>query len=202
MAKEIQFSMWVSIIPDRLYASWIKNKFIPKTTICDFVATDSLNDHGKIFYRFDKRTGDLEKPDYKWVSSVEDRKILRKAGYKNTRKQMAVSTTKYELMKDAVSIWYETVFDYVELWLKKHGYLNLKQGKIQSGFCTEPSADSETAKNWGAPVAAEGNKVSQMKEKFGRITVYFDGLTESERKKIKAFERAVEKKFDCVACFS
>lgn len=203
MAKEIDMSGWVSIVPDKLIKSWIHNKFIPRTALRSFTETDKREEHGKIVYRYNDPKSMNNKPHYVWVSSTDKKaiQVCIKHGFKKTRSQMFVHTDKYNLMRDTISVWYESVFNYVEAWLKKHGYLNLKQGNIQSGFVTESNANSETAKGWGAPVAAPGNTVAQMKEKFGRITVYFSGCTLKERQKAEVFARRVEKKFDCCTCF-
>jgi len=113
-----------------------------------------------------------------------------------------ISDKDYEIVKKEINDWYDKVFKYVEKWLKAKKFIQLKQGSFMGGFCAEGNPDSECVKGWGAPLEKPGNKVGQIKEKFGFITVYFHSLTEKDEKQIEAFAKQVEKKFDCETHFN
>lgn len=107
----------------------------------------------------------------------------------------------YEIMLKEIKKWYNEVFDYTEKWLKNNNFIKLKKGSFDGGFCVEENPNADVVKNWGAPLADDGNKVIQIKEKFGRVVVYFSRLTKQERVKINKFAKTVEKRFDCCTNF-
>lgn len=203
MAKQIMFDGWVSIIPNKMYDVWIKNKFIPKTTVSAFVAADDeSNQHGQVWHRYTNMDpAKIHGRDtHAWVRGKADIHTYVKAGWTRTRTHMAVSQHKYNLMKEMVSMLYDSMFSYAEMWLVDHGFLKLKSGDIHTSLCVLPPG-TQNCVSTHIPVACPKNKVSQMKEKFGRMTIYFTGLTAAERKKVKAFEKSFRKKFDCETCF-
>jgi len=106
----------------------------------------------------------------------------------------------FEKMHKEVKEWYNDVFKYVTAWLTESGYIKLKNGSFEGGFCAVPQEDN-TTKDWGAPLEEEGNKVIQIKEKFGRIVVYTGGLTVKQQADLAMFEKHVSEKFDCCADF-
>lgn len=134
--------------------------------------------------------------DYKFSKSWKD---FFQAKF--VKKMVELKPEIYEKMHLEVNKWYAEVFSYVTNWLKTNKYIKLKKGSFNGGFCAV-SKEDETTKGWGAPLSAKGNKVAQIKEKFGAITVYFDGLTEAQKKDIGDFEIHVVEKFDCVANFN
>ena len=107
----------------------------------------------------------------------------------------------FNLLVKEVNDWYKAVFKYAQKWLVDHNYIDVKKGNYLGGFCAVPRED-ETTKSWGAPLSGPRNKVVQIKEKFGRIVVYFQGLNEQDEKKIARFEKFVERKFDCICDFN
>lgn len=138
-----------------------------------------------------------------WVSIIPDSMYkdgVRRGYFKDGRLAGEVSEEQRKKIREAISDWYGKVFDYVENWLEKEDYIQLQKGSFSGGFCAEYE-ENEATENWGAPLADEGNKVGQMKEKFGRVTVYFHGLTDNEREEINRFARHVEEKFDCETSF-
>jgi len=134
-----------------------------------------------------------------WISIVPDKM------YNRWVKENLIKPNQIKINTDAfneeINAWYDEVFKYVRECLVKKEYIKIKQGTFDGGFCVESNPDSEVVKNWGAPLADEGNKVIQIKEKFGEIVVYFQGLTEEQDKEIEKFAEEVEKKFDCVTRF-
>lgn len=111
-----------------------------------------------------------------------------------------VSQANYETMQDEVSEWYEDVFHYIEEWLRKHKFIDLKKGSFMGGFCAELK-ENDVVTNWGAPLSGPRNKVTQIKEKYGRVVVYFSNLNDAEQAKIGRFEKFIERKFDCITDF-
>lgn len=111
-----------------------------------------------------------------------------------------ISEDSYKIIQDEVDKWYKDVFHYVEEWLRKHKFIDLKKGSFSGGFCAE-FVENDVVTNWGAPLSGPKNKVTQIKEKFGRIVVYFSSLNKAEQDKIGRFEKFVERKFDCMADF-
>ena len=197
MSKEVSFGGWISIIPDKMIKSWIKSKYIPNSKVL-FFSESGKYQPGTILYRMDNpksKTWDGE-----WVTK-DKVKELKKKGWIEGRKVITVKDADYRVMRVGVYNWYDKVFDYVEGWLFKNNLLHIQTGSLQTGFCVENDSDREVVKTWGAPLAKEGNKVVQMKEKFGQIRIYFCGLTDEEDVKVKQFAREVEKKFDCETLF-
>jgi hypothetical protein len=192
MAKEISMGMWVSVIPDKMYDSWVKRGFIKKT------ATDFEDYSGK-------KHGFVSVMEKDGVRRVLDctleTKILKDLGWKRIYRRYRVKSDIYDIMRKEVGEWYDKVFLYVTAWFKEHGYIKLKKGGFSGGFCAVHKED-ETTKGWGAPLAETGNKVVQIKEKFGHIVVYLDSLSEANKKEIDKFAKHVEKKFDCRTRFN
>lgn len=145
MSVQIRIGGWVSIVPTKMYKSWIKKGWIKDDKQIKGKHTDKIN------------------------------------------KQ--------------VNEWYDKVFEYVRVWLIKNDYIKLKSGSFEGGFCVEDNPTAEVVLSWGAPLSAPGNKVMQIKEKFGEIVVYFCETTEKEDKEIEKFAKHVEKKFDCCTRF-
>ena len=104
------------------------------------------------------------------------------------------------ILQQETNKWYKEVFGYVEKWLKKHKFIDLKKGSFDGGFCAT-STEDDTTEKWGAPLAGRRNKVVQIKKKFGRVTVYFGRLTPKERTKVNRFQKHLCAKYDCIACF-
>jgi hypothetical protein len=192
MAKQVSLNMWVSVIPNEMHDGWVKRKFIPRRA-WDICETDSKDRQGWVEV--------LDKKDEKRTCvKKEAAKEMKKQGWKRVYERYQVDEQTMDIIHKEVSLWYKEVFDYVNMWLRKHKFIDLEKGSFDGGFCAVPNED-ETTKGWGAPLARRENKVVQIKEKFGRITVYFGGLTDKERAKIDRFEKAVSKKFDCSCVF-
>jgi hypothetical protein len=192
MSKEIVMGGWVSIIPTKLYNSFVKRGFIAKGSIHISDSTDIMDQFCDIMEMNGKR--------YVAKSKSEARRYVAQ-GMKKLKSVYFANPQNYEIMHKEVSAWYKEVFDYVEKWLKDKNFIKLQRGSFKGGFCAETDPKRDVVTNWGAPLADEGNKVVQIKEKFGRIVVYFGGLTKQERTKIDRFAKAVEKRFDCCADF-
>jgi hypothetical protein len=192
MSKQIVMHMWTSVIPDKMYESWIKRKMIKRG------ADDFMESAGKNVGRF----CDIFHMDStsKIALTKDESRRLRSEGWKHAYTRFMVSSDTMEIMNKEVGEWYKDVFLYVEEWLKKNKFIDLRKGSFRGGFCAVEKED-DTTKGWGAPLAGSRNKVCQIKEKFGRITVYFNKLNKTEQTKINRFAKYVEKKFDCVTIF-
>ena len=116
------------------------------------------------------------------------------------RAMCGVKEEDFNKMQDEVKKWYDEIFSYVTAWLTECGYIKLKKGSFNGGFCAT-STEDDTTKGWGAPLAEEENKVIQIKEKFGRIVVYTYGLTVKQQADLAIFEKHVSEKYDCCADF-
>jgi hypothetical protein len=116
------------------------------------------------------------------------------------RSMCRVKDENYKKMLQEVEKWYSEIFKYVTAWLTECGYIKLKKGSFSGGFCATPTED-DTTKGWGAPLAEDGNKVIQIKEKFGRIVVYTGDLTVKQQADLAIFEKHVSEKYDCEADF-
>ena len=195
MSKEIVMEMWVSVIPDQIYDGWVAAKMIPKGS-SRFGTTDCSSSVGKYQYLY-KKEGNKE---WKDTTSTKEVKILEKNGWERVYKTYMLPPESIDAMRHEVNVWYAEVFGYVKDWLNKNGFTDIKKGSFDGGFCAVAKED-ETVKNWGAPLAGPKNKVAQIKEKYGRVTVYFNVLTEQERAKVDRFEKFVQKKFDCSTTF-
>ena len=194
MAKQIQIDGWVSIVPSAMYDSWVAKKWIKKGASA-FSGTDNKSQLGYI------RT--LEKKGKR-----KHARTLRESRYLQDKKWVPVHNTwiikeeDLEKIHEEISTWYSGVFNYVETWLKEHKYIDLASGSFLGGFCAETDPEHEVVKKWGAPLANKMNKVAQIKEKFGYIVVYFNGLTDEEQKEIENFAKEVETKYDCLTRFN
>jgi len=194
MSKTISFSGWVSQIPNAMFNKWVKNGWITKETT--HIGCADKNETQGTKYRLSKDG------DWKWVPSKSMVRRLTHEGW--TDDEYTIQLVKeelYEKMRNETKKWYNSVFAYVKKWLNDNNFIHLKSGSFDGGFCVESNPNLEHIKNWGAPLADEGNKVIQIKEKFGRIVVYFSSTTPEETKKIEEFEKHVSKKFDCCADF-
>jgi len=193
MPTRVDFGFWMSLPPTKMVKDWIKKKYLPSMECLSLTATDVQLKHGLLISRCDKG------PESKWVETRAEALDLCKHGYTIERTQIYIHEEPYEKMLTEVNDWYDKVTEYVTAWFVKNKFINLKSGSFTSQFCVQPQ-DSEASK-CGAPVAGENNKVDQIKEKFGQIIVYLKGTTPKEDAKIKRFEKAVEKRFDCAAYF-
>jgi len=192
MSKQVVLEMWVSIIPDKMYDSWIKRGFIKRG------AYDLVECEGKYCNQF---CDVLSKDNVRKISfSAEDTRILQKESWRKVYHRFNVSHANMEIIRKEVGEWYKDVFLFVEKWLEKHKFIDLKKGSFRGGFCAVEQED-ETTRGWGAPLAGPRNKVVQIKEKFGRIVVYFGNINKIERAKINRFAKYCERKFDCCADF-
>lgn len=201
MAKQIILTGWVSIIPNKMYDGWIKKKWIKKGASHISCGDDDTCGFKDCLMK-DKDAGDGKfGREWKLSGSKSETKRLIAQGFKKERKQFYVTEQAYKAIREEISNWYEEVFDYVTEWLTFHDYIKLKKGSFSGGFCVETNPDHEVVKGWGAPLMDDGNKVVQIKEKFGRIVVYFMCLTKKEQAEIKKFGKDIEKKFDCEADF-
>ena len=202
MSKEAIFNGWVSIPSSKMIESWIKRRFITNAKILDFCEADANDKHGDIAQRLSLLDENGRLKDFKWAKDKKEIKKYKKLGYRNDKKLIVLLDDKiYHIMRDEVNKWYDGIFNYVEEWLFKNGLLHIERGSLQTGFCVESDPNHEVVKNWGAPLGKKNNKVAQMKEKFGRVTVYFYGLTNEEDVKVRRFAKEVERKFDCVTDF-
>jgi len=192
MSIEVVFHGWVNQIPNKMFSGWVKKAYIPEAA--RFLVSGGKKELGWS-YTLKKDPGEIET----CVKSVMRR--LTAQGFKIVRTSYVVEEKIFAEMEKEVKRWYAEIFDYVETWLKEKGYMKIKKGSFRGGFCAESDPAKDVVKGWGAPLADEGNKVVQIKEKFGRIVVYFGGLTEEERAEINKFAKRVEKKFDCVTDF-
>jgi len=215
MSTQVDFGFWVSIVSDKMVDGWVKKKYIPSRDVLLFSENgdDGEFKHGDIIHRLSMRDNDgkvLQGVDdageeyylSEWVRSEDKSNELKALGYKSDDYERLVIDSKiYNRMRGQVGKWYDKIFDDVEKWLRKSGLMHISKGSIKTGFCVESNPDHEVVKNWGAPLAKKENKVIQMKEKFGRIVVYFMGLTEEEREKVDKFALDVEAKYDCTCDF-
>lgn len=192
MSKEIVINMWCSVVPDAMYNKWIKKGWIHKGDH----DLQSFTKEDKMYYEILEK-----KEDRKVVHCEKTVESMKKNGWRSVRKVTNVPPKILAKINEEVNIWYIKVFDYVTKWLKKNKYIQLKKGSFNGGFCAVQKED-DTTKKWGAPLALKRNKVAQIKEKFGYITVYFDSLTKEERVQIEEFAKKVEKKFDCLTRFN
>ena len=193
MSKQITMSMWCSVIPDKIYNKWVNKKWIPRGA-SNFAGSDkNIKGH----YGYFLQNGEIRK----YTRKIGEVRRLKIQGFEEISKTWILSKSRYEKMREEVGKWYDSVFKHVTEWLTDNGFIKLKQGSFDGGFCVETDSERDVVKNWGAPLADEGNKVVQIKEKFGAIVVYFAGLTEKEAKKVAKFERSVQKKFDCETRF-
>jgi hypothetical protein len=194
MSKQITMSMWTSIIPDKMYDKWVKNEWIPKGSN-DFIPVE--DDHNpKWQYVLDKggKRGS--------ACSKSEKRRLNAQGWKDVYTRYCVPDDIYEKMLKDVRKWYNKVFDYIEKWLIEENFVKIKKGSFRGGFCVEENPERDVVKEWGAPLADKGNKLIQLKEKFGRFTAYFGNLEEGDREKIGEFEQHCRNKFDCECWFS
>lgn len=195
MSKEITMCCWCSVIPTKMYKGWVKKKWIPNG-YTNFVATDEgKKSHLEEVLEF-KGSRKVLSP------SCSMKKRLVRLGWKSITTRYVISEKRYYKMRDEVSKWYDKVFEYVTDWFEEHGYIKLKGGSFNGGFCVELDPEREVVKNWGAPLQDKGNKVTQIKEKFGYIVVYLDNLSAEQTKEIAAFAKKVEKKYDCQTRFN
>ena len=185
-------SSWINIIPTKMYNSWVKKKWIPARA---YMITSNKEDADT--YAYQVRKDD----DWKWVSNLKELREHKADGWRLSKKTYIVSEKNMLKIRQEVGKWYNKVFDYIYKWLNENDFIKLKSGSFSTGFCVESDPDREVVKDWGAPLANEGNKVVQVKEKFGQFRIYFMNLTEEDQKKIKIFEKNVKKKFDCETCF-
>ena len=193
MSKQITMSMWCSVIPTKMYNRWVKRGWIEKGALSFACGEKGIKGH----YNYA-----LEKEDLtKYINSKSQVKRLKTQGFKESHKTWVLSKLRYDKMSEEVTKWYDKVFKYIKNWLFEEGYAKIKQGTFDGGFCVEEDPEKDVVKNWCAPLADEGNKVTQIKEKFGRIVVYFNSLSKVENDKIDKFAKRVEKKFDCLADF-
>jgi len=193
MSKQIVLEGWCSIIPDKMYEKWLRLKLIKKGAVDIGTAGGEFdNVFMYVLYKGDES---------KTCRSKVELKALRADGWEMRRKIFQVTEATIEILHFEVGKWYKDVFLYVETWLKKNKFIDLQSGSFNGGFCAETDPNHEVVKNWGAPLAGPNNKVAQIKEKFGRIVVYFNGLTKQERAKIDRFAVSTEKKFDCICDF-
>jgi hypothetical protein len=201
MSKEITTGGWVSVIPDQMYSKWVKKGWIEKGYV-HFGEGDETRMGGKeIMEKEIAGKADWPQTERQLAGSKSEVKRLETLGFKRGRKQFYVKPEYYEKMRNEIGAWYDVVFDYVNKWLETEKLACLERGSFNGGFCAETNPDHEVVKNWGAPLAKPENKVIQVKEKFGRIVVYFGGLTKEESTKVKKFSKHCEKKFDCCADF-
>ena len=186
-------NMWVSIIPDKMFDSWVKKGYINKT-VKEIVEGEEpwIDTVGYVLEKDSER---------KIEHSLAEVRNLKKQGWKVLYKRNQVEGKTFKKMQNEVHNWYDKVFAFVNAWLKKENLIVLEKGSFNGGFCATDKED-DTTKNWGAPLAKPENKVIQIKEKFGRIVVYTGGLTKEEQVKLENFAKLVEKKFDCCADFS
>lgn len=194
MAKNITINGWVSIVPDSMYNSWVAKKWIRKGAMA-FGGTDNESELGYV------RTLQ-KKGERKHTRTLREFWYLRSKRWVPIHNTWIIKDEDLGNIRTLINDWYKIVFDYVEEWLKEHKYINLSRGSFRGGFCAESNPDSEVVTKWGAPLANEDNKVAQIKEKFGYIVVYFNSLSEKERKEIEKFSQEVEKKFDCLTRFN
>ena len=193
MSKTVQMNMWMSIIPNKMFDSWVRKGYIPKLAKNIVEGEEPwINAYVNV----------LEKgSEQKFEHSNTETKELVKKGWKMLYRRYNVDSPIFKKMKREVDNWYSKVFTHVNAWLKKEGLIVLEKGSFNGGFCATDKED-ESTKNWGAPLAKPENKIIQIKEKFGRIVVYTGGLTKEESVKLDKFAKLVEKKFDCCADFS
>ena len=200
---------WVSVIPTDMFNGWVKKKYVGKDCVHLTSTVEKTPYSAWIMYKeinkkhVDEKTGKESywtTSDSKPARSKSESKRLVEQGFKKGHIVYYVPEKQYKKMRNQVGVWYDKVFDYVTKWLTKNGYIKLKKGSFDGGFCAVTTED-QTTSGWGAPLAEEENKVVQIKEKFGDIRVYFTSLTKEESKQIKQFEKDVEKKFDCRTCF-
>lgn len=193
MSKIISINMWQSIVPDKMYNSWIKKGWISKGDH-DLQTKDYGN---KYFYAI------LEKgTNRKSVYSLKAMKTLISQDWVCVTHKTNLSKAILKQISTEVNEWYMNVFKYVTEWFNKNGYIQIKKGSFNTGFCAESNPKSDVVKNWGAPLADKGNKVEQIKEKFGFITVYLSNLSKWDKIKIGFFAKFVEWKFDCKTSFN
>jgi len=200
MSKGIVLSGWCSIIPDKLYNSWVKKGWISRGIVHISCGDDGVYGVKDVLEKAIMDEGTVA-TTWKLSGSKSETKRLQTQGFKKKRRQAYVTEEQYEAIRKDVHDWYDMVFNEVDIWLNKHGYIDLKQGSFDGGFCAETDGNRDVVKNWGAPLAGPKNKVAQIKEKFGRVTVYFNSLTTKERTQIKRFEKAFRKKYDCETSF-
>lgn len=192
MSVELVLQGWVSIVPSEMYGKW-KEKGWVSNSRCKQFFPESFNElHLKKKYRMVKGT------DFLWVMK-NCVKAYKQLGFTVEQEGILIYEPYFDKMKVEVGKWYDRVISYVEKWLMKNGFLHIQKGSFKTGFCVESNPNHEVVQKWDAPLADEGNKVTQVKEKFGSIRVYFTNLTEAENKKVKEFEKHLMKKFDCVA---
>ena len=197
MSKELVLTGWVSIVPDKMYNGWIKKKWIERGAVWISCGDDDTFGFKDCLWKDGEKENGYAKRNWKISGSKSETKRLETQGFKKERKQYYVTEQAYTAMRKEISNWYDEVFAYVDEWLVKHKYISLEKGSFSGGFCAETNPDHEVVKNWGAPLAKEDNKVTQIKEKFGRITIYFTSLSKEQWKEIKKFDKHLRKKFDC-----
>lgn len=194
MSKTIVLNMWCSIVPDTMYSSWVKRKFIKRGACHISEAKEEL-----VGTYVDCLEKEGEK-SWKNAYTSAETKALKADGWRLVYHTYCVNDMQMSTIHSEIQAWYKEVFAYVKKWLTDKKFISLKKGSFDGGFCATGRED-ETTKAWGAPLANEENKVCQIKEKFGYVTVYFTALTKEERAKVNAFAKHVEDKFDCACSF-
>ena len=198
MSKEISVYNWVSIVPDKMYRDWVKQGLIKNGSSSFTDDTKYPDGNFKSLYCY----RDLKTEMPLFIYNKEDiKKAKKNKDLEFIRTYDIIKSPSLHSLNSDIQAFYEEVFTYVTHWLKVHGFVQLVSGSFSGGFCAESNPDSEVIKKWGGPLAKPENKVAQIKEKFGYVTVYFNQLTPHERKKIDRFSKAVEKKFDCKTQF-
>ena len=186
---------WSSIIPTKMYKKWVSRKWIPDGA--NHFVSAGKGKHSRYEEILEKDGARKLIP-----SSASKKKRLLIQGWHSVTKRYAVSEKRYGNMCNEVNSWYEKVFAYINNWLRYNRYIKLQKGSFNGGFCAELNPEADTVKNWNAPLADKGNKVTQIKEKHGYFTVYLDNLSKKEQKEIKEFAKRVEEKYDCKTMFN
>ena len=195
MSKEVVLDLWVSQVPTEMFDSWVKRRLLKKNSF--YVGETSNPEH---FYQYVDTYSKDGKRDWRESSEKTEISELKKNGWKLVYHTYCIPPEAMSIIQKESGLWYKEVFEYVENWLKKNKFIDLQEGSFRGGFCAVPEV-TEKAKEWGMPIARRKNKVVQIKEKFGRIVVYFGGLTPKERAKVNRFEKHVSRKFDAVCTF-
>ena len=192
MSKTIVKEFWISIIPDKMYNSWLRKGYFPKGAV-----RFTYSDKDKPGWEYL-----LQKDNQRKRASTYSMQKLKKEGWRTISRYYCVTSKCMKRMDKEIKKWYLKVFDYVIKFLEEKNYIKIKRGDFRTGFCAETNPKREVVTHWGAPLAKKGNKVIQVKEKFGRIVVYLDSLTSKERGEIIEFSLHIEKKFDCETSFN
>ena len=186
--------MWTSIIPNKMFNGWVKKGWIPNRANCFVPAGDKNKGKWSFVLEKDSRRGE--------ACSTSEKRRLNIMGWKDIYTRYCVDESEYEIMQDEIMHWYSTVFDYVEKWLYAENFINIESGSFRGGYCAEENPKAMVVTNYNAPLAKKGNKLIQLKEKFGMIVAYFENLEKSDKKKLAKFAKHCEKKFDCKTRFN